>query len=84
MITVSFKDEAEIDGITVGPVVITDIDLYNADPVVVANTERRANGATVVGVPYGYVPQGETHLGWKTLPEALRIAADHGVELARW
>lgn len=81
MITVSFKHEGtnEKAGLRFGPVVVTDTDAYDADPVV---AERRAAGA--IGLPFGYKPAGVTNLGWLTEPEAEAIAAEHGVTLTRW
>lgn len=74
---VLFKCETFIDDQPAGPVVILDVDLYEADPVV---AQRRADG--VPGIPYGYEPQGRTLLTpWRTRAEARSIATRHGVSL---
>jgi hypothetical protein len=65
----------------VGPVWIVDLDRYEADPEIVANTTTAADGATMITLPFGYTPDGETMPGWVTKREALRIAALYGVDL---
>jgi hypothetical protein len=70
---VSFKcEDFETDGTMVGPVWIVDLDRYEADPEIVA---------TMITLPFGYTPDGETMPGWVTKREALRIAALYGVDL---
>lgn len=69
---VTFKDEGSINDGTVGPVHVFDMDVYNADPKV---------RESAVGVPYGYVPQGRTDLGWMRRSDAEATAAAHGVLL---
>jgi hypothetical protein len=76
-ITASFKDEAEEDdGRAIGPVIVTDHEVYDKDPEIVNRREGRQSG-----VPFGYKPQGVTDLGWKTRREALAVAAEYGVPL---
>jgi hypothetical protein len=72
---VTFKDEDEIDGMSIGPVCLIDEELMAKDPKV------GAGGMW----PFGYTPQGFEKLDpWRTKYEALQIARDHGVELTEW
>jgi hypothetical protein len=78
--TVSFKPEDwDDDGREIGPVVVIDHDLYDTDPEVVSS--RRQGG---FGIPFGYKPNGQTELGWRTRREARAIAAERGVALTEY
>jgi hypothetical protein len=69
---VLFKDETTIDGQPAGPVTVIDVETYRADPEIRKNED---------GLPYGYQPQGVTHLPWMPLAQAREVAAGHGIEL---
>lgn len=58
-----------------GPVTITDVDAFEAE------NPPRADGARVVGVPFGSDPSWETSLPWSTRAEAARLAKYLGLRL---
>jgi len=69
-IGITFKDEDEVEGVAVGPVLVWDLDHLS-----------RQN-SVVEFVPFGEpIPGVLADLGWMTKPQALRIAALCDVEL---
>lgn len=72
--TVKFKVE-NFTTEPIGPCVITDLDLYEQDPIIAAHKD-----AGLPGIPFGHKPLGQ-QTRWMTLSEALAIAAEMGVEL---
>lgn len=75
-VSVSFKSEDEQRGQAVGPVTVIDHEVYDKDFVV---AKSRDDGS--MGVPFGYVPQGQHQLGWHPLSMARKVARHYGVEL---
>jgi hypothetical protein len=74
-IGITFKDEDEVDGIAIGPVLVWDLDhpSLRQTPIGVTVTEM---------VPYGEpIPGLLADLGWMTKPKARWIAEQCGVEL---
>lgn len=68
--TIGWKDEGRY-----GPVSITDLDAFEAE------NPPRADGARVVGVPFGSDPSWVTTLPWSTRAEAARLAKYLGLRL---
>lgn len=69
---VTFKDEDEIDGLPIGPVMV------------IRAEGEEAESAAAAGMPFAYKSEQATNYGWKTILEARALAAEHGVTLARW
>lgn len=78
-VSVKFKYEDTQGSSPVGPVTVYDMDAFDKDPEVVLSREEHR-----LGLPYGYVPQGENRLGWHTLATARRVAKHYGVALEEW
>lgn len=72
-ISVTFKHESESRGIAIGPVVVTDHEVFDE--------WRRKCGITGPGIPYGSTPEGVHRLGWLSKPDAIKVADHYGVTL---
>lgn len=77
-VTISFKDEYDDRG-PVGPVIVTDVDAFNADCRAKDITPGPTPAETIR--PFGTTIAGEHNLGWLPLRDAKRIAKHYGVTL---
>ena len=74
---ITFKDEDEVAGLPVGPVMVWDFDDESGEWI-----DTPIGKAQVVGVPFGQDPPGLiASLGWMYKVQALALAEQMGLEL---
>lgn len=80
-VSVTFKHENTIDGISIGPIMVIAIEPYEAWLKIHGTPRTNRRGELRYSLPFGSNPDGRHDLGWDTKIAAREVAAHYDVSL---